>query len=83
MPAPGLVIDYTKVNVTFTKDNKQEPLAFVSDASGCAAAPDNGWYYDDPQKPTKVILCDQTCQRVRDGSSGEVDVVFGCAQLVP
>jgi hypothetical protein len=81
-PQPGLVNDYSAVNVTFT-DQTSEVLKFVGDESGCAKAAANGWYYDNPQNPTKVVLCEQTCERVRNGTSGEVDVVFGCAQLVP
>jgi hypothetical protein len=79
---PGVVIDYTRVNVTFTEQTTQA-FVFVGDASGCAQAPDTGWYYDNPTNPTKVVLCDQTCQRVRASADGEVDVVFGCAALVP
>jgi hypothetical protein len=81
---PGLTIDYSRVNVSFSDASmSSSTFVFVGDASGCAQAPDHGWYYDNAQNPTKVILCEQTCDAVRADSTGEVDVVFGCAQLVP
>ena len=78
----GLQIDPNKVNVQFT-DTATENLVYVGDAGGCGKAPTKGWYYDDPQNPKKVILCDQTCDVVRGTVNGEVGIVFGCSTIVP
>jgi hypothetical protein len=43
----------------------------------CGAA--GGWYYDNPQNPTKIIMCPTTCDEVQ---GGKVTVVFGCETLV-
>jgi hypothetical protein len=85
LPAPpaGLKIDPAKVNVTY-----QDPMAAphvlvnVGDASGCAKAPNSGWYYDDPTKPSKATLCAPACDLVRSAATGEVDITYGCAIII-
>jgi hypothetical protein len=81
-PAPGLMIDYTKVNVSFVTMT-MEPFVYVVNQAGCAKNPSDGWYYDDPNKPTKVVLCSETCDRIRMSSAGKVEVTFGCDTVVP
>lgn len=41
--------------------------------------PDNGWSFDDPSHPTKVILNGAACAASNGTVSGRVDVVLGCA----
>jgi hypothetical protein len=36
-----------------------------------------GWHYDDPKNPTKIILCQSTCDSVQQ-KSGKIDIVLGC-----
>jgi hypothetical protein len=38
----------------------------------------DGWYYDDAAKPTKVILCQTTCQSLALGDAPAVAFVDGC-----
>lgn len=38
-----------------------------------------GWYYDNNVKPTKIILCPVSCQKVQADKQAKVDVLFGCA----
>ena len=33
--------------------------------------------------PTQVILCDGACDLVRESDNGQVNIVFGCATLIP
>ena len=81
-PPAGLFIDPAKVNVQFT-DTTTEDLVYVGDENGCGKAPTKGWYYDDPNQPTKVVSCDQACDVVRSSMNGQVSIVFGCSTLVP
>jgi hypothetical protein len=81
-PEPGLAIDFDQVNVVFTTTSAKN-LVYVGSKAGCAKAPTSGWYYDDANKPTRVILCDEVCDSVRNSNSGRVDIQFGCARLVP
>jgi len=40
--------------------------------------PENGWSFDDPNSPTKVILRGDACSASNGTVSGRVDVVIGC-----
>ena len=37
-----------------------------------------GWQYDDANNPTRVLLCNGTCDGVK-AKAGKVDILFGCA----
>jgi len=78
----GSAIDPGRVNVRFTSGGKSDTFVNVGDASGCMYKPTNGWYYDDPNNPQKVILCGDTCTNVKASDDGQVDVVFGCKTLI-
>lgn len=76
IPAPpaGKKLDPDKVNVQFTPSAQ----AGSSLKYGTACTGDTAWHYDDPAKPTKILLCDDTCAAVKADPMGKVDVVFGC-----
>ncbi len=78
----GSPLDYGKVNVLYSYDNQQDLFRYVGNVGNCSFASDHGWYYDDADMPTKVILCDQTCDRVQSSDNGEIDVQFGCPSLI-
>lgn len=59
-----------KVELT-DKDGKKTPIP-KDDA--------NGWSFDDPSAPTKVILNGDACTTTSGTVSGRVDVVIGCKQ---
>jgi hypothetical protein len=76
IPAPpaGKKLDPDKVNVQFTADGQ----ASTSLVYGTACTGDTAWHYDDPAKPTKILLCDSACSTVKADPMGKLDVVFGC-----
>ncbi len=37
-----------------------------------------GWYFDNPTLPTKLTLCDATCDEVTRGKTGQLYVEFAC-----
>lgn len=37
-----------------------------------------GWKYDDANNPTRILLCDGSCDGVK-AKAGKVDILFGCA----
>lgn len=76
------VLDYNQVNVTFTSEGKTETFVKVSDESSCHLSPTNSWYYDDPNAPKSIILCDDTCDRVQSTSEAELAFEFGCKTIV-
>lgn len=52
----------------------------VESAAECASVED-GWYYDDPDAPTMIHLCPQTCDKVQGSASGAINIQFGCASV--
>jgi hypothetical protein len=75
--------DYDKVNVQYTPGNggKAELFPNVGNAAQCPAGGD-GWFYDDPAKPTQITLCDATCKKVQQDDKGSVEVLLGCETVV-
>ena len=70
MPDPSKV---GYVNVSY--QDGSGPATPVGYDQECAA---KGWRYDDPQKPTKIILCDATCGAVNAGKSPKLSIEIGC-----
>ena len=69
--APGIMIDFNRVNVDFVDGSGiRTPLVNVDD---CSEDP-SGWRYDNPVMPTSILLCQNSC----GAQSGDVEVEFGC-----
>lgn len=67
--APGEV-DPAKVNVVYTSGAGQSSQV-VQDGT-------DGWTYDDPGDPKKVILHGAACDTLKSDPQGKVDIVLGC-----
>lgn len=85
LPTPKTgTLDPTKVNVAVVDASQTTPLVKVSSAAACDQ--NGGWYYDDPQQPTKVMLCPASCSQAEQAglATGNVhiDVLFGCTSIV-
>jgi hypothetical protein len=76
IPAPpaGKKLDPDKVSVQFTAAGQPS----TSLVYGTACTGDAAWHYDDPAKPTQILLCDSACSAVKADPMGKLDVVFGC-----
>jgi hypothetical protein len=75
-------VDPAETNVVYAPSGApQQQFVFVGDASSCSQAATNGWYFDDANMPTKVILCGGACDMVKDDDRGQVNVVFGCPRI--
>jgi hypothetical protein len=77
-PSSEIAIDYAAVKVRYTSGGASEYFVNVGKQESCAQAGDKGWYYDDPKKPTKILLCPATCKKASSTDDSQVDVVFGC-----
>jgi hypothetical protein len=85
IPEPSMgTIDYGKVNVKLVSGGSGDFIVFVGEAGKCTAT--GGWYYDNPAKPTQVILCPASCEEaqkaVGPGKAGSIEIVFGCETIV-
>jgi hypothetical protein len=69
--------DPKKVNVHYASgDSEQVELAQAKDEADCADS--EGWYYDDPATPSKIILCPVSCTAVDSDHAAKVSLTFGC-----
>lgn len=72
----GAAIDPQNVAMQFTpQGGSPVDIPKVTDAAACAG---DGWYYDDNQNPTKLLLCPATCTTVQAAQGGKVDILVGC-----
>lgn len=79
---PKNTTDPKKVNVDFTpQGGTTTRLLYVGDAAGCDPVK-GGWYYDNAQMPSRIVVCSQTCDAFKKDPSGRVDVVLGCGTVI-
>lgn len=83
MPAPqeGQEQDPQKVNVRFTSGGTQQSLGMVPDQAACATH-QNGWYYDQPTDPTKIIACPDACDAIKAATDARIDILVGCQTTI-
>ncbi len=85
IPQPKMgVIDYKKVNVRVNIAAGSEDLVYVGSADKCDPNR-GGWYYDsDPTmtQPSRVRLCEATCNKVKGQTNARVELLFGCVTKV-
>lgn len=80
-PPMGEVLDPGKVNVNYTPAGQPVmPILFVSNPADCGVK--GGWYYDNPNAPTKVVMCPTTCDVLKADSTGKIEVLFGCETVI-
>jgi len=54
---------------------ERTPFSAVTSAADCGD--DDGWYYDDPVSPGRILLCPRSCDRV-SGPGGNLYYSVGC-----
>jgi hypothetical protein len=80
-PTSTTPIDLHKVNVVYADAAcTLTTLANVDGAAACDAVT-GGWYYDSPDKPSKILLCDASCKQVAAPGS-QLQVSLGCPTIV-
>lgn len=78
----GEALDYGRVNVTLTEGTS---VTTIPQAANEAACPTDqpAWYYDSPNAPTKIFLCEDACATVSAAGDGaELNVVAGCTNTI-
>ncbi|MGE5783377.1 MAG: hypothetical protein ACM3ZE_02260 [Myxococcales bacterium] len=78
-PPSGQELVYSTVNVRYTSASGfATDLGKVDSEADCGNV-EEGWYYDNAEKPTNVIACPQTCKQTKaGGSESKLEVLFGC-----
>jgi hypothetical protein len=81
-PTGSGTLDPDAVNVRFTQsDGTNETLEGVVDDKECDDV-HGGWYYDDPEHPTRVVACESSCRVMQSDHRARVEVLFGCKRIV-
>ena len=76
----GVPVDKDKINVDFTSSNGDKTELYrVMNSGDCATHP-QGWFYDNPNLPTKILICPTACQNF---GAGQLDIVLGCGTRPP
>jgi hypothetical protein len=87
LPAPpaGKELDPNKINVEFVDGSGASTIfGRVNSAADCAKVSGDAWYYDDPAKPTQVLVCPKTCTMIQGQAKAEIRIQFGCkTELAP
>jgi hypothetical protein len=77
-PEPGKEFDKGHVNVKVANVGlATDALGNVSSQTDCASAGD-GWYYDNPDTPTKIVTCPDTCTKIKASTNANVQLLVGC-----
>jgi hypothetical protein len=79
-PPAGGTVDKKRVNVRVSAPKLPAPIDFgqVEDAAACV---EKGWHYDDPNAPTRLVACPQTCTMLKATPQARVDILLGCATV--
>jgi hypothetical protein len=67
------------VNLEHTREGQRRSVPRVAGPEDCDLL-QGGFYYDDPQNPTRIIACPSTCARIVQG--GVVEIVLGCPTVL-
>jgi len=63
-PPENQTLNFNQVNIGICDAAGQVVTTYyVENQEGCAQA-DDGWYYDNPDDPQSIILCEPTCETV-------------------
>jgi hypothetical protein len=77
-PPPGETLDPDKVNVEFIYDGGESYfVGYVEGPEQCDEV-SHGWYYDDPEDPTMIYVCPQTCEWFQSVEDAGLVIHFGC-----
>jgi hypothetical protein len=71
----GVPVDFSRANVIYENGGATWLFPDVGSAAGCG---DGGWYYDNPDEPGWIILCEETCELVTAEGSGGLEIRLAC-----
>lgn len=70
--------DPLKVNVLYTPGGGGDAETIPQVANEAACGNGDGWYFDDPQDPTMILLCPATCTTIENDGEAQINIAFGC-----
>lgn len=79
---PGTQLDPNKVNVEFVPPGAATGVT-IPGVMMSTCGPGGGWYYDNPNAPTKINLCPATCDMATMMTGSSINISVGCATVHP
>ncbi len=70
--------DPHKVNLVYTPGDGDAPQNIPKVQTEAACGTLDGWYYDIPTAPQRIILCPATCDTVQSDTHAAIDIAYGC-----
>lgn len=67
------------VRVAYTPGGATEDQTIPRKTTEGECGGSGGWFYDDNDAPTKLVMCPATCDVMRSDSTGKVDILLGCS----
>lgn len=77
-PPPDEEFNQDLVNVQFTTGGTEQSIGYVESEADCASV-GGGWYYDNPDDPQRIKVCDSTCSVIQGVTDARIDILLGCA----
>jgi hypothetical protein len=68
--------DADQVNVQWRSSSGSQAFSNVDSLTDCEDG--HGWYYDDNENPTKVLVCPTTCTLLQSDPNAQLELLFGC-----
>ena len=81
-PSQGGSIDPNQVNVKYVMGGVGTGVTLPQVASAAACSTNGGWYYDDPNAPTTITLCPESCTAVQADAAASVTIELGCSTVI-
>ena len=80
-PPEGEFFMPSQTNVTYTPAGMGDPITLprADNLADCGDKP--GWYFDNNQLPSKIIICPASCSTIQNDTEAEVAAAFGCASV--
>lgn len=76
-PPDDSELDPELVNVEFASASGSQKIGKVVSRDKCDEVAE-GWYYDDENEPTQILICPQTCDWIQGKPEAEMRIKFGC-----
>ncbi|WP_437620729.1 vWA domain-containing protein [Sorangium sp. So ce1151] len=73
----GGQVAFNDVNVLFGLDGA--PQDILPQRPACDGP---GWRYDDPDAPTALVLCPDTCSAARNAAAAKIQILLGCETVI-
>ena len=81
VPPSDEELDPNLINVNLSYSGTTESIVSVPAADDCGLAEGHAWFYDDPEDPTIISVCPETCDLLSSDAAASVEVLFGCTRI--